>query len=74
MSGVCITASADMASVSGSKKRHFLTLKYKVAVQKMSEKDSGMNHRTLAEKFECEKTQIAQILKKKRAYFVTTSV
>ena len=52
-----------MAASTGGK-RHYLTLKEKVEVIKTAEKDRSMNQRTLAEKFECGKTQIAQILKK----------
>ena len=51
---------------SAGKTRHYLPLKDKVEVIKKC-KEHGMNHRALAEKFNCGKTQIGQILKNKES-------
>ena len=56
-----------MASAGTTKKRNYLTLKRKVEVIKMFEMNHWMTHRSLAEYFDCGKTQIAQILKTKES-------
>ena len=45
--------------------RNYLTLKRKVEVIKQKEKDLSMTQRSLAELFDCGRTQIAHILKNK---------
>ena len=46
-----------------AKKRNYLSLKKKVEVINYSKKNPGVNIRSLADRFECGKTQVAQILK-----------
>ena len=48
-------------------KRNYLTLKKKVEVIKVSEKNRGMSLRELGQQFDCGKTQIAKILKTKES-------
>ncbi len=48
-------------------KRNYLPLKKKVEVIKAIEKDHGLSHRALAERFECGRTQVAQIIKNKES-------
>ena len=45
--------------------RNYLTLKRKVEFIKEKEKNPSMTHRSLAELFDCGRTQIVQILKNK---------
>lgn len=59
--------SLAMASKIVTKNRNYLPLKKKVEVIKTCEKDPGMNTRTLAEMFQCGRTQIAHILKNKQS-------
>lgn len=55
-----------MATNMASKQiRNFLTLKRKVDVIREKERNPSMTHRTLAEMFDCGRTQVAQIIKKK---------
>lgn len=48
-----------------SKKRNYLTLKKKVEVIKTLAKNPGMKMHSLAQMFDCGKTQIAKAIKKK---------
>lgn len=49
------------------KPRNYLTLKKKVEVIKVAEKNRGMSTRELGDQFDCGKTQIAKILKNKES-------
>lgn len=49
------------------KKRNCLTLKRKIEVIKYAKKNPGINIRSLAEIFECGKTQISKIIKNKES-------
>ena len=53
--------------MSAIKKRKYLPLKKKVEVIKTFEKNNGMTLRSLAQQFECGRTQIAHILKNKES-------
>lgn len=72
-SPVDVSASAPSLSLALSaplavrKKRNHLPLKTKVEVIKTLQKSPGIKLRTLAEMFQCGKTQIAQILKTKES-------
>jgi len=52
---------------SSSRKRKHLSLERKVEVIKEAKKHPGITVRTLAEKFDCGKTQISDILKSKES-------
>lgn len=62
-----LAGSRMATSTSSSKKRNYLTLQKRVEVIKEFGKNPGMNHRVLAEMFNCGKTQIGQILKQKES-------
>lgn len=58
-------ASVIAIASAAKKKRNCLTLKRKIEVINYSKKNPGINIRSLADIFQCGKTQIAQILKTK---------
>ena len=64
-----------LSSVMASRsKRNYLTLKKKAEVIMASEKNRGMRKRELTQRFECSKTQIANILKSKESILSTVCI